>query len=182
VKNKNAEDFKEEFPEAHESILYHHYVDDFIQSFPTEKEAIKVSNEVVLVHKRGEFKLRNFVSNSLRVQEALSSDPGKVTVNLDKDQKVINSQKVLGLYFTDKDVYIFRNNYLEKSNLNAEKCPTKRKFLSLLMSVYDPFGFIANFVIHEKILLAQKIESLLREKPYRSLDWSCKDSCWGSDG
>lgn len=154
VKNKNGEDFKKDHPEAYNSILFHHYVDDFIQSFATEEEAIRVSLDVKLVHQKGGFNLRNFVSNSSKVQEALSDESQKVMVNLDKDQSKINSQKVLGLFWdTENDVFIFKNNYLEKLKMDPGKRPTKREFLRFLMSVFDPFGFVANYTVHGKMIL-----------------------------
>lgn len=50
VKNKNAEEFKEEFPEAYISITKRHYVDDYLDSANTEEEAFGKVKDVIEVH------------------------------------------------------------------------------------------------------------------------------------
>lgn len=64
VKNLNAARFAERYPRAVEAIVEYHYVDDFVDSFPTEFEASRVCGQVVEIHKAGGFDLRGFVSNS----------------------------------------------------------------------------------------------------------------------
>lgn len=53
VKNLNADEFRNEFPDAAEAIHRRHYVDDYVASFATSEEAARVSAEVVEVHRRG---------------------------------------------------------------------------------------------------------------------------------
>lgn len=64
MKNLNAIKFKHEFPRATSAILEYHYVDDWLDSFSTEEETVKVAKEVRAIHQSGEF---HWVSNSKRV-------------------------------------------------------------------------------------------------------------------
>ena len=82
VKNVNAEEFSEEFIRAVVAIIEKHYVDDYLDSFDTEEETIKVIHDVMEVHRQGGFRIRNWISNS---KEVLSSLPRDVVANCDKD-------------------------------------------------------------------------------------------------
>lgn len=64
VKNKNAEEFKDKFPEATAAIIHNHYVDDFVHSFSSTEEALKVTKQVIRIHANGGFEVKRFVSNS----------------------------------------------------------------------------------------------------------------------
>jgi len=37
--------------------------------------------------------------------------------------------------------------------LTGKRLPTKREFLSLMMTIYDPLGFVTNFTVKAKIIL-----------------------------
>jgi len=42
VKNRNAEEYSEQFPRAADAIIEHHYVDDLFISFTSEEEGIEI--------------------------------------------------------------------------------------------------------------------------------------------
>ncbi|XP_055588827.1 uncharacterized protein LOC129741145 [Uranotaenia lowii] len=50
VKNRNAEIHAQLYPEAATAIIRDHYVDDYLASFESEEEALRVSRDVRLVH------------------------------------------------------------------------------------------------------------------------------------
>jgi hypothetical protein len=158
TKNRNAERHKDQHPEAWEAITKFHYVDDYIQSFQSEDEAIRIAEDVRRVHLKGGFELRNFVSNSTKVRRALNGetegDDVKTLINLDKEgtgQEV--TEKVLGVHWnTATDEFVFKTSYLERLKIDPDGNPTKREFLRILMSIYDPFGYLANYIVHGKIL------------------------------
>jgi len=52
VKNLNAEEFSEEYPEAYRGITKKFYVDDFLQSEPTIEDAKKIVKDVTFVCKQ----------------------------------------------------------------------------------------------------------------------------------
>ncbi|GBP08135.1 hypothetical protein EVAR_2927_1 [Eumeta japonica] len=51
IKNKNAEEHRKEHARAADAIVYNHYMDDYLQSFPTVEEATRVAKEVALIRK-----------------------------------------------------------------------------------------------------------------------------------
>lgn len=157
VKNKNADDFSKQFPTAAKAIKESHYVDDYVASYATETEAAQVTRDVVEIHRRGGFTLRKIISNSEAVVTALGSggkDTGSVDMQLDS---TINN-KILGLRWrTDDDVFYFTINFpnVDKKIVEGTRKPTKRELLSAIMSVYDPFGFLCEFMLPVKILLQE---------------------------
>ncbi|XP_070132563.1 uncharacterized protein [Drosophila bipectinata] len=74
VRDKNAETHQEEFPLALNAIQRAHYVDDFIDSMRNEQEAIQITREVIEVHRRGGFEIRNWSSNSKEVLKSLQDN------------------------------------------------------------------------------------------------------------
>ncbi|XP_062698516.1 uncharacterized protein LOC134284162 [Aedes albopictus] len=156
VKNINAERHSQEFPKAAETITKRHYVDDMLESVETEQEAIQLANEVKLVHRNGGFEIRNWVSNSSRVLHALQGEnvPEK---NLDLSSELA-TEKVLGMWWcTSTDAFTFKiswNRY-DKELLNGQRCPTKREIPRVLMTIFDPLGLIAHYLMFLKILLQE---------------------------
>lgn len=66
--------------------------------------------------------------------------------------------KVLGLWWcTESDTFTFKvgwNRY-DEALLKGQRRPTKREVLRVLMTIFDPLGFIAHFLIYLKVLLQQ---------------------------
>lgn len=50
VKNTHALQFKDRFPRALQGIIDWTYVDDYVDSFDTEEEAVRVTAQVTEVH------------------------------------------------------------------------------------------------------------------------------------
>lgn len=153
VKNMNADDHAAEFPEAAVAIKCHHYMDDYVMSFMDEQEAIRVTKDVIDVHSRGGFELRNFVSNSPLVLDALGCDIDSTDVKIPSDEPHAN--RILGMYWdTTKDVFTFKFRATKTSiATKTNRPPTKREVLSLIMSTFDPFGILSNFNIYAKLLI-----------------------------
>ena len=71
---------------------------------------------------------------------------------------MITKQSVLGLHWIAKtDMLIFQFNKLKFENklYCSTSIPTKRQFLSILMSIFDPLGLIAPFTIQGCILMLE---------------------------
>lgn len=173
VKNVNADEFKDEFPDAAEAIRRRHYVDDYVASFASADEAARVSADVVEVHRRGGFNLRGFVSNSRAVLAALgvAMGPGS-QVDLDADSTF---EKILGMIWnTADDTFRFRTRFtrVPQGVLDGTKRPTKRTILSTCMSVFDPYGLLANFMLPPKLM----VQDMFR----MGLDWDepAPDEIW----
>ncbi|XP_070855101.1 uncharacterized protein [Drosophila suzukii] len=71
VKTVNALKFRDSDPRAVKAIIDYHYVDDYVDSFATESEAISVSNRVKEIHAEAGFELCQFSSSSPIVEAAL---------------------------------------------------------------------------------------------------------------
>ncbi|XP_062707485.1 uncharacterized protein LOC134288006 [Aedes albopictus] len=157
IKNKNAKEFQETYPRAVEGIVDNHYVDDSLESYESTEEAIKVSQEMRFIHAHGGFELRNWLSNSSEVLNAL----GEVKPGEDKKfatDKQSNFDRVLGLlWLTQEDSFSFSTEMKEDITelLQSDQHPTKRQMLKCLMSLFDPLGLLSLFVVHGKILLQE---------------------------
>lgn len=56
------------------------------------------------------------------------------------------------------DSFIFKLNSakLDPAIVNGDRKPTKREVLRTLMSIFDPLGLLANFLVYVKILLQEE--------------------------
>ncbi|XP_058838652.1 uncharacterized protein LOC131694186 [Topomyia yanbarensis] len=156
IKNINAERYAQKYPAAAEVILKKHYVDDMLISVETEEAAIRIAQEVKYVHEQGGFHIRNWISNSNSVTIALHEDNAEEK-NLDLSSGM-STEKVLGMWWcTATDVFTYKigwNRY-DRAILGGQRCPTKREMLRVLMTIFDPLGLIAHFLMFLKILLQE---------------------------
>ncbi|XP_062556661.1 uncharacterized protein LOC134221484 [Armigeres subalbatus] len=155
AKNINAERFKSKYPAACEAITDSHYVDDMLLSVATEEEAIQVAKDVRHVHAQGCFEIRNWISNSRNVVEALQEENVDEEKSLDLTTELA-TEKVLGMWWnTAADAFTYKigwNRY-EAELLKGNRHPTKREVLRVLMTIFDPLGLIAHFLADLKFLL-----------------------------
>lgn len=163
VKTRNAEQFKNEFPRACDDIINKHYMDDYLGGANTEQDAIKLVKDVIHVHKKGGFEICNFVSNSHAVldsiDESLHSKNILESFNFTDDNA---EERVLGMWWNYlKDEFLFKLLFhkIDIKILNYERRPTKRDILKIVMSVFDPLGFISCLILPGKILMQQIWES-----------------------
>ncbi|XP_058445846.1 uncharacterized protein LOC131427001 [Malaya genurostris] len=158
VKNYNAELFAEKYPEASKAIVKQHYVDDYLDSFDNDEEAIQRTKQVIEIHDNASFYIRGFVSSSTICTNAIPEER-----RLHSGVKILEGknneyEKVLGVYWNpQRDELGYRLNLssLSKDILYYHRRPTKREVASFVMSVYDPLGLVANITIRGKILLRE---------------------------
>lgn len=153
VKNKNAERFREIHPRAVDAIIENTFVDDWLQSIDTEEQLIEMAKIVRAIHKDGGFEMRNWLSNSKSVLNALEQQP-------EQDNKCIQDpggqhEKVLGMWWLPQsDILTFMQKFSEEV-FDEMIIVTKRKILRVVMSIFDPLGLLGFFVIYAKILLQE---------------------------
>ncbi|XP_062556741.1 uncharacterized protein LOC134221566 [Armigeres subalbatus] len=155
VKNVNAERFKMKYPAACAAIIKSHYVDDMLISFATEEEAIQVAKDVRHVHAQGGFEIRNWISNSREVVDALQEHNADEEKSLDLSAELA-TEKVLGMWWnTVADAFTYKIGWKRFDGLLLEggRRPTKRELLRILMTIFDPLGLIAHFLAYLKFLL-----------------------------
>ncbi|XP_062538743.1 uncharacterized protein LOC134207018 [Armigeres subalbatus] len=161
VKNRNAEQHRELYPEAAKAIVDDHYVDDYLASFSSEEEAAKIASEVRYVHNNGGFQLHNWRSNSATVLERL----GEVQPETDKQLNLVDaakSERVLGMLWspsTDELSFSTQMSEEVQTLIRTTTRPTKRQILRCVMTLFDPLGLLSPFIIHGKVL----IQDLWRE-------------------
>lgn len=113
VKNLNAKEFEAQYPRAVRAIVENHYVDDWLDSFATEEEAIQTAKEVKMIHGKAGFEIRKWTSNSTEVIRAMgedASESGNPAKNLNVGGLSGDPQgaKVLGLWWcTSEDCLFF---------------------------------------------------------------------------
>ncbi|XP_033228979.1 uncharacterized protein LOC117180595 [Belonocnema kinseyi] len=131
IKNRNAEEFKDIYPEASQAIISKHYMDDYLDSVDGIDETIRSAREVALVHSRGGFEIRNWMSNS---QAVLSTLPSEAVAQRGKELSFNEEefQRVFGVVWSPEKTYLpsallFRewiNDWLMERNIlqNARYC------------------------------------------------------------
>ena len=140
------------------AILQNFYVDDFLYSANTPKEAINLVRNVTALCEKGGFHLTKWMSNNDEVLAFIN--PEERTKNLEKmDLNLQGSdvERVLGICWSMlADELMFKMK-------DVNPTPTRRNILSVVSSIYDPLGFVCPFVLPAKILL----QSLCQ----RNFDW-----------
>lgn len=157
VKNKNAEGFNDTHPRAVNAIIENHYVDDMMDSEHTELEMIKLLQDVKMIHATGSFIIRNFISNSKNILEAMGQNENNEVKDISMKTE-LKVERVLGIWYNTKsDIFTFSLKYtlMDEEIFKGRRMPTKREILRTLMSIFDPLGLLSNFLIYLKILLQE---------------------------
>jgi hypothetical protein len=158
VKNHHASQYINSKPRAVEAITNRHYVDDMLDSFETEQEAITTVKDVIEIYAAAGMEIRNWLSNSRLLMETFNKQQETITslsLNFDADQ----TDKILGIYWNLKsDAYTFKLSFIraDPDLVSLVRVPTKREVLKIVMAIFDPHGYAAPVLVHAKILL-QKI-------------------------
>lgn len=107
MKNKNAEEWKDEYPEAATAVVENHYVDDYLDSRDTEEDMTKLATDVWSVQAAAGFELLNWRSNSEKVLKCLDEKPAESPkdFSIDKESQV---ERVLRVYANN--TFIFHQN------------------------------------------------------------------------
>ncbi|XP_044571285.1 uncharacterized protein LOC123257215 [Drosophila ananassae] len=153
VKTVNAKRFLDSDPRAVKAIVDYHYVDDYVDSFATESEAIEVSSRVKKIHAEGGFELCKFSSSSPTVERMLGPSDHAQSIGWGEAE-----QKILGMRWQPAtDDFRFRVKYHKVAPVvsDGKRIATKREFLSMVMSTFDPLGFLCCLMITAKLLLRE---------------------------
>jgi len=179
VKNKNAEEFRGDYPEAYTAITEKHYVDDYLDSASTEAIATQRIRDVIEVHKQGGFEIRTRASNSSNVLSSIPKELRAVTDNQLIGCGDLPVERVLGIRWDiNSDVFCF--TVRKQTEGRKYTSPTKRDVLKLVMSVFDPLGFISNYTIQAKMLMQDIWRSGVGWDDELADEYSQKWSAWTS--
>ncbi|KAK3084088.1 hypothetical protein FSP39_007909 [Pinctada imbricata] len=137
--------------DVREFVNSNFYVDDAFTSLPTKEEAIELMKRTQkTLEKEGNLRLHKIVSNSPDVMQSFQKeDLGKEVKSINLDVDALPIHQSLGMSWDmDKDSFVFDIQLQNKPH-------TRRGFLSLLHSIYDPLGFVAPMLLEGKIILRE---------------------------
>ncbi|KAL0839170.1 hypothetical protein ABMA28_017138 [Loxostege sticticalis] len=155
VRDHNATKHAIEFPRAHEAITMNHYMDDWVDCFDTEQEAICVIKDVVHVHAQAGFTLTAFNSNRPNVLRELPLE-SRATAPKQLGTSADQHGRTLGLIWDAESDELSFNTVLVRVPQEVktlERTPTKREALSAVMSIFDPLGLLSYYTIRAKIII-----------------------------
>lgn len=155
VKNLNANDYKEHYPEAATAVINNTYVDDFLDSRDTIDETIQIVEEVRLICSKAGFEIRNWQSNSDEVLRRVGVDTNDAAKCFSVDKSTV-TERVLGMtWLPTEDIFVFNAQFREDllHLISGDVIPTKRQVLRIVMSHFDPLGVVATYTVHGKILV-----------------------------
>ncbi|XP_044317429.1 uncharacterized protein LOC123038042 [Drosophila rhopaloa] len=141
------------YPRAVLAINEYHYVDDYVDSFSNDVEAISVSTRIKEIHASAGFDLCRFSSSSEGVVRALNPLGSSENVEWTEAE-----EKILGMYWqpaTDDFKFSIKYHRVPSSVMTGQRVPTKREFLSLVMSTFDPLGFLSCYTVTAKLLMIE---------------------------
>ncbi|XP_065190766.1 uncharacterized protein LOC135821698 [Sycon ciliatum] len=148
VSQKHAEQLKEDFPRAAEAVLKSTYMDDTMDSTDDDKDAIKLYQDLSELWHRAGMHPRKWISNSTELLQLIPPEDRAKQVNI--QDSILPSTKALGVQWdAETDVFTFRCRAPSYSVL------TKRTFLKILATLFDPLGFVLPFVMSGRILFQE---------------------------
>ena len=129
-------------------------MDDYFDSANSEQEAIARIHQVINLHSHGGIEMRNWIASFRCVLAAI---PAHLRARGEFDLSSSNDlpmERTLGLRWDpNADVFLFRLSSKVKPFQAQAELLTKRRLLSLVMSVFDPLGFLTCFSVTARIIL-----------------------------
>ena len=155
IKDKNAETYASIYPYSVKSIQNNCYMDDFLDSCKTLSEAGERVCQVVLINSTTNWVMHGWASNEPSVLNVLNeTENSNETVSLANIGE--DEERVLGLqWITGSDVFTFKfgETKIPIDIRRSDRKPSKREFLSAIMSLFDPLGFLLPVTIQARILM-----------------------------
>ena len=137
----------DENEQACRAIERNFYVDDFMSSVPTEKDARRLAKQMNELLQRGGFKLCKWICNSRAVLETIPPELRAASVKDMTDKSmVLPCERTLGLRWdVEQDAFKFQVSVQDKPH-------TRRGVLSATCSIYDPCGMLSPFILRAKLI------------------------------
>ena len=154
IKNKNASLFSLKYPAATKSIIKNSYMDDFLESCETKEEASSRVQQVIEINKHANWEMHGWACNDASVLSNLHADSNdKQSINFEEKDSI---EKILGLRLVNSSDELIFNINIDKIIQDLRtgvKKPTKREFLKIIMSIFDPLGFLTPFTVESKLIM-----------------------------
>jgi len=133
-----------------ESIDRDFYMDDYLKSDASKESLLDLSNDVIRVLSKANFRLRKWISNSQYILD--NFQPSECLLSsqkLDDINSNDSNYRTLGILWNIKSD-LFKINYSSKDYPES-----KRGLLGLLCSVFDPIGIVAPCLIEPKLIIQE---------------------------
>lgn len=156
IKNRNANTFASVYPNAVKSVINNFYMDDYLDSCMTVSEASERVRQVIEINAKADWQMHSWSSNDKSVFVDIQSNNNSNTPLFSVNSKETGGEKILGLiWLNETDELGFNQNTKKIDNkiLTGMKKPTKREFLRVIMSIFDPLGLLSPFTIRSRILM-----------------------------
>ena len=160
---QTAEDHREEFPDAAETVLTSFYVDDCLAGEDSEEEAAQLASELCGLLQKGQMTLRKWRSDSSVVLQAIPEE-----LHETDSHQIISApaecHKALGIHWSTQD----NNLHIATPKLNDDDSQTMRQLASDVARTFDIMGWFAPVTITGKIMLQRlDFETELARSPTR---------------
>ena len=150
---KTAEENKDGFLEAAETITKNSYMDDICDSVDDVESAKKLTGNIDTIFSKGGFSVKEWTSNEDLTKGLNRDDSDETVLQVDGDE---DEGKVLGVAWkhkTDELRFKVREDMLVpvESSSCDQNTLTKRKIMSKVARIYDPIGLASALIIRAKI-------------------------------
>ena len=154
---KTAKDNSATFPpNVVETVNKNFYINDCLKAVESESMAIKLVPKLSELLMKGGLHLTKWLCNSTKVLATIPESERASSVK-ELDCEDMPTEQALGVRWNLESVtFGFKVKFKDKP-------PTRRGILSIVSSLYDPFGFVSAFVLTAKAVL----QNLCR----RGLSW-----------
>ena len=160
VVSNHAIKHSDHLPLLAESVLESTYMDDTMDSVPDDDTGRELYKQLTTLWKSCNMHAHKWLSNSCKVLEGIPEEDCASKIRIYEEE--LPSTKTLGMvWLADKDLLSYRNIKIDK-----DLTCTKRNFLKILASVFDPLGLVSPYIIQAKILMQSLWEA--------GLDWDTK--------
>ena len=156
------QDYGKDYPAAIDVIINSFYMDDGIDSRPTEEEVMASVTDLMGILQHADMHIGKFYSNSKKLIDSLPTDKRAKEASMseyDKDT-TYEASKVLGMhwsaegdYITFKSKYASLEEWLLKLGLIRKQDWTKRTILKAVASTYDPLGLINPVIVWGRVII-----------------------------
>ncbi|XP_017888927.1 uncharacterized protein LOC108630255 [Ceratina calcarata] len=163
IKNKNASRYFSIFPDTAFSLIENCYMDDFLDSCETIESATDRVRQAIEINKFANWEMHGWCSNASEVLSGLKTDDDPSSL-VKSEVNQISDEKVLGLRWlntSDELMFSFNQHKITAEFYSGQRRPTKREFLGIIMSIFDPLGFLTPFTIQSRILMQEIWENVL---------------------
>ena len=159
--------YREKYPQACETLDKFCYMDDCVDSTPTESELAILANDLPALLKLADMRLCKLYTNSKNVAKLIPTDLLAKEVKFEDKDPVFDSNKVLGMtWCANVDKLVFSTKYKTVQEWK-EACSvttwTKRAVLKTTASTFDPLGLVSPIIVYPR--------TIIQELWSKKLDW-----------